>query len=67
MRTRIRVLLCFVALSASGTALARHAFAYPQTARRQILPRGRKNGSAGGTGGAQAKTMPAPAEPRTAY
>jgi len=66
MRTRIRVLLCFVALSASGTALARHAFAYPQTAAPSNPPAARQKKPAAPAAQAapKPKTMPAPAEPQ---
>src|SRR5258707_12602114 len=66
MRTQIRVLLCFLALSASGTAFARHAFAYPQTSAPANLPAARQKKPAAPAAQAarKPKTMPAPAEPQ---
>src|SRR6267143_3902995 len=63
MRTRIRVLLCFLALSASGTAFARHAFAYPQTSAPANPPAARQKKPAA-PAAPKPKTMPPPAEPQ---
>ena len=66
MRTRIRILMCFLTLSASGTAFARHVFAYPQTAAPANPPAARQKKPAAPAAQAapKPKTMPAPAEPQ---
>src|SRR5467141_2573535 len=66
MRTRIRILMCFLALSASGTAFARHVFAYPQTSAPANPPAARQKKPAAPAAQAapKPKTMPAPAEPQ---
>jgi len=68
MRTRIRILLCFLALSASGTAFALHAFASPQTAAPANPPAAQQKKPAAPAAQAAPKPKttlaPVPAEPQ---
>src|SRR5882762_3187172 len=66
MHTRIRILLCFLALSASGTAFARHLLAASQTAAPANPPAAQQKKPAAPAAQAapKPKATPAPAEPQ---
>jgi thiol-disulfide isomerase/thioredoxin len=66
MHNRIRILLCFLALSAFAAAFAQHLFASPQTAAPANPPAAqqKKPAAAAAQAAPKPKTEPAPAEPQ---